>query len=378
MRVFGRSTLSEIVADRVVYRNLVPYDRRLPSLDELRPVLGLPGKSIPRKTDLNYAVVITNLLKFARKLDNPGGEINRLIFVGDTRLLDGTSFENICQTAGWPGMAFIGSENELESSVEIARTDSDKLLFLANRWSSLPEFDSFCRKKKFVVDDRTAVVIDIDKTAIGARGRNSHVIDRVRVEAVENTVSGLLGENFNSQSFKKAYERLNEPEFHPFTTDNQDYLAYICLILGTRLFRLEDIVEGVHSGSLKSFDEFITGVDNRRDELPDELIGIHTKIYTNLKSGDPTPFKEFRRNEYLETIRRMGQLGDEQTVETLVSDEIVITQEVLSVGQSWIERGALIFSLSDKPDEASIPTGGLSAQGYKPIHQTETHVVGEK
>ena len=60
-----------------------------------------------------------------------------------------------------------------------------------------------------------------------------------------------------------------------------------------------------------------------------------------------------------------------------MSEEIVITQEVLSAGKSWIDRGALIFSLSDKPDEASIPTEELKSQGLKPIHQTETHVVGE-
>ncbi len=376
MQVYGRSTLSEIVADRVVYRNLVPYDRRLPSLDLLRADLGLPEGSVPRKTDIKYAVVIAQLLKSARKLAVPGGRINRLLFVGDTRLLDGTSFENICQVAGWPGMAFIGSENESERRVEITSTVSGNLIYLANRWSCLPEFDMFCREKEFVIDEKTAVVIDIDKTALGARGRNSHVIDRVRVEFVEQTVSGLLREQFNPQSFQDAYARLNEPEFHPFTTDNQDYLAYVCLMLGTGLYNLEGVIERIRSGGLKTFYEFITEVDGQQNELPVELRELHVEIFTSVKSGDPTPFKQFRRNEYLQTISRMGQLDDEQPVQKLLSEEIVITQEVLSAGRSWIDRGALIFSLSDKPDEASIPPDWLSAQGYKPIHQAETHVVG--
>ena len=377
MQVYGRSTLREIIADRVVYRNLVPYDRRLPSLDALRQDIGLPAGLIPRKKDLNYAVVITQLIKFARKMDIPGGEINRLLFVGDTRLLDVTSFENICQTAGWPGMAFIGSENDSESSVKIDSTESGNLLYLANRWSSLPEFEHFCQKKEFAIDEKTAVVIDIDKTALGARGRNSHVIDRVRVEAVEQTVSGLLQDKFDSQSFHEAYKTLNEPEFHPFTTDNQDYLAYVCLMLGTGIINLENLVIRIRSGNLAGFNEFIAEVDARGSKLPDELMDIHHEVFSNVKSGDPTPFKAFRRNEYLQTIRRMGQMDDKIPVQELLSEEIVITQEVLSVGKSWINQGALIFSLSDKPDEASIPTGQLAAQGYKPIHQAETHVVGE-
>jgi hypothetical protein len=36
----------------------------------------------------------------------------------------------------------------------------------------------------------------------------------------------------------------------------------------------------------------------------------------------------------------------------------------------------LLFCLSDKPDEASIPTPELALQGYAPIHRTPTHGVG--
>jgi len=60
----------------------------------------------------------------------------------------------------------------------------------------------------------------------------------------------------------------------------------------------------------------------------------------------------------------------------LLSQEILITHEVHQAALSWRAQGALLFGLSDKPDEASIPTREMASQGYKPIHQIETEVVG--
>jgi hypothetical protein len=55
----------------------------------------------------------------------------------------------------------------------------------------------------------------------------------------------------------------------------------------------------------------------------------------------------------------------------------VITQEVRERAADWHFRGALLFGVSDKPDEASLPPDDLAAQGYQPIHRTETDAVGE-
>jgi len=56
----------------------------------------------------------------------------------------------------------------------------------------------------------------------------------------------------------------------------------------------------------------------------------------------------------------------------------VITNEVRQQVLTWKENGALIFGLSDKPDEASIPLPQQISQGYQPIHNTETHVIGSQ
>jgi hypothetical protein len=135
-------------------------------------------------------------------------------------------------------------------------------------------------------------------------------------------------------------------------------------------------VTRVRAGRLMAFEQFIAGVNSRVEELPTDLRRIHREIHARVWQGDPTPFKGFRYNEYRTTVGRMGCLDDASPAAELLENEIVITQEVREVVLSWRERGALLFGLSDKPDEASIPTDDLAAQGYRPIHRTETHSVG--
>ena len=375
MKNYGRTSVSEFLDDRIVYRNLAPVDSRLPSLARIRPQVGLDEGLVPRKSDLEYARVIAHLLREARAMDRPGIPIERLIYLGDTRLNDGSAFANICRAGGWPGLAFIGSEREDPPQVEVVEVQGGTL-YLANRWAALGDFDRFCRERHHPADERAAVVVDLDKTALGARGRNDRVIDRARVEAVRRTVGDLLGAGFDAAGFQAAYDCLNQPRFHPFTSDNQDYLAYVCLVLGSGLYALDPLVDEIGSGRMAGFPQFIDAVDARSGDLPTDLREIHAGIYANVQQGDPTPFKEFRYNEYLTTTARMGHLDDGASVPDLLAGEILITQEVRQMALAWKEQGALLFGLSDKPDEASVPGAVLAARGHLPIHRVQTHAVG--
>lgn len=372
---YGLAAVSDFLGDFIVYRNLAPADPRLPGLAALRPELDLPPGYLPRKTEPDYGRVVTRMLLAASQIER-SGEIRRLIFLGDTRLLDATAFANTARAGGWPGVAFIGGENTKPPQVEVEAFDPQRSLYLCNRWAGLHDFEGYCQGNGFPFDENTAVLIDLDKTAVGARGRNAAVIDAARVEAVRVTVTDLLGSQFQEAAFQSAYDQLNQPEFHTFTADNQDYLAYICLILGSGLFDLPTVVSQVREGRLGSFTQFIDQVDTLASRLPDGLTAIHRSIYANVLAGDPTPFKTFRWNEYHITIRRFGHLPDTTPVEALLAEEIVITAEVHQKAKQWKEQGALIFGLSDKPDEASCPPPGLEAQGYAPIHRTPTHSVG--
>jgi hypothetical protein len=240
----------------------------------------------------------------------------------------------------------------------------------------LEAFDRYCWDHDVPIDAGTAVILDLDKTTLGARGRNDHVINEARLEAVRQTVAAMLGSDFDPAAFEAAYHLLNETEFHPFTTDNQDYLAYLCLIVGSGLFALSSLVADIRSGRLAHFRQFLESVEARSADLPDRLRVLHNDIYERVNEGDPTPFKTFRYQEYLTTVGRMGQITSPDDVTELLAQEIVITQEVREIAARWKAEGALLFGLSDKPDEASIPTEELAAQGYQPIHRTASHAIG--
>jgi hypothetical protein len=364
---YGLASVHQFLGDFIVYRNLNPMDERLPPLARLRRELDLPEGIIPRKSEPAYARVIAQLLRRARALDAPGLSVERLVYVGDTRLNDGTAFANVCRAANWPGQAFIAAERNKEP----ARMEVTGAIYAANRWSMLRDFALEVR-----ADERTAVIFDLDKTTLGARGRNDGVIDRARLAAVRRTVGGLLGGSFDAGGFETAYHRFNEPEFHSFTADNQDYLAYVCLILGSGLYALAALEADVRAGRMSGFGQFIAAVDDRAADLPADLRDIHESVLARVEQGDPTPFKAFRHNEYRATVERLGCLPDDAPVETMLAEEIVVTQEVRETALAWRAEGALLFGLSDKPDEASVPGVALLAQGYRPIHRIRTHAVG--
>jgi hypothetical protein len=370
--ITGTTSLHEFLGDFIVYRNLVPSDPRLPSIADLREQLHLGAAVLPRKADPDYGRVLAEILRRARGLSPQPGAIERLVYIGDTRLLDGTAFRNLCAAGGWPGWAFIASE-DLASP---RQTRSEPPLYLANRWSALTHFLVFLEGERFALDGGTAVVVDVDKTAIGARGRNDKVIDMARVEGVKRTVADLLGPRFDEVAFRLAYDELNQPTYHTFTADNQDYLAYICLVLGAGLVRLEDLLREVRAGSLASFQDFIAGVQRRPSDLaPSGLASIHDEVWRCVEAGDPTPFKAFRYNEYLTTVARFGDLPGASPEEVL-SQRIVITEEVRSAALALKERGCLLFGVSDKPDEAYLPSPEQARKGLKPLHRLETLAVG--
>jgi hypothetical protein len=141
---------------------------------------------------------------------------------------------------------------------------------------------------------------------------------------------------------------------------------------------------------MRSFEQFIAWADGElaaRNPISSEksdfspgttgLQAIHSEVYPLVQAGDPTPFKAFRRNEYLCTVERFGRLPEDAPVEQLLAEQVCITQEVREVALWLKARGCLLLTMSDKPDEATLPTPELAAQGYLPLHRTPTTAVGE-
>ncbi|MGI6207652.1 MAG: hypothetical protein ACOYEW_05490 [Anaerolineae bacterium] len=373
MIVDGLFSISDFLGDLIVYRNLEPMNPALPRLEESTRALGLPAGRIPRKTEMDYARVVAHIAMQAAALRGTG-PITRVLSVGDTRLNDGTAFANLRAATGWDGAAFICSE---KLGAEPSLEEAEPGLFLANRWSHLAAFHQALGQRGLTPDGSTLAIVDLDKTAIGARGRNDRVIDEARIAGVRAIAADLLGAQYDEERFLAAYHRLNQPEYHVFTADNQDYLVYICLAIGAGLRTLDDVIQGVRDGSLASFAQFVEWVDANRALLAGTpLAQVHDSVYCRFRAGDPTPFKEFRYQEFRATIARLGCLPGTPSAEEALKSEIVLTREVTELVQLWKDAGTLVIGVSDKPDEAALPTTQAAEEGLAALHEARTHRVG--
>ncbi|MBG0771736.1 MAG: hypothetical protein H0S82_08505, partial [Anaerolineaceae bacterium] len=222
----GKSTVSDFLGDRIVFRSLTPCDSRIPGLADLREKLNFPKDFLPRKSMPEYGKTIAEMVRSAHKNFFPGSSLSRIIYIGDTRMNDGQAFVNICKASNWPGIAFIGADRSGTLEVRLEETGSG-IIYSATRWKALDEFESYLTENGFPVDEKTAVLFDLDKTILGARGRNDQILDTIRLDAAEETLSNALGDEFSSPVFQNAYKTFNQVAFHPFTADNQDYLVYI-------------------------------------------------------------------------------------------------------------------------------------------------------
>ena len=300
-----------------------------------------------------------------------------VVLLGDTEHNDGGAFINICDALSCPGGAFICDEQGDDPQMETTGHGGGRAISLANRWRLVEEFETRLAGSGVDIGEGTAVIVDIDKTAIGARGRNHRPIDEARGAAVLRTARGLRGDAVDGGLLMTAYDHFNHPRFHQFTTDNQDYLAYLALIVESGWRSLDILYGEISDGRWASFSELLSTVSKTTEDLHLEVRRVHSEVVVAVAAGDPTPFKEFRRCEFQETIGRMRLPGDEADIRLSLENTLTVTYEVWRKALQWRERGALLFGLSDKPDEASLPTADLAAQGYLPLHRTETLVVGE-
>lgn len=375
LQSFGRARLADFFGDLVIYRNLEPLDRRLKGLKTSSHKMDVLPDRVPRKQDPEYAKAAVWFAEQAQKLRRGAPKLSEVIFLGDTLYNDGQAYHHMRVHSGWQGSCFIGADRPNESA---AMNQLDNDVVSANRWTYIRDWVAHMLDQGLKLDKRTVAIVDIDKTALGAKGRNDHVIDAARLEGIYRTMDDVLGADFNRADFEKQYAELNRSRYHFLTEDNQDYLAYICLVLNTRLIEYSDMLAEIESKSLDGFEQFLRLVDIRMMMNPtsgESLRQVHEAVVTSVRNGDPTPFKRFRRQEFITTVERMGQLPDDATVAQMLAEEITLTQEVCELTEWLRERGCLLLCLSDKPDEASCPDRYASPD-LLPVHKTPTHRVG--
>ena len=360
---YQRTTLSELLGELVVYRSLTPQDERLPGLAEL----GLRPGYLPRKAEAPYAQVVLRILQAAQEL-RTRAPLQRLLYIGDTVRNDALTIASLGKHL--PIRGFIAAE----AADETERVEIQGGVMFANRWEAVADFTDWLNKERYPLDEGTALLLDLDKTAFGARGRNSQVIDSARVAAVRRTVEEALGEAFDELAFRAVYDELNQQKYHHFTADNQDYLAYICLMVLGGVYPRARLFAELETGQLTDFSQFLSACEERG--IPKALLDLHREVYAGFRQGDPTPFKAFRRREYQETVARMDSLPDEAAEEVILAEEIVLTREVIELCRYLKGRRVLIFGLTDKPDEASLPPPELQARGWPPLHRARMKLLG--
>ena len=371
---FGLAAMSDLFDDWVVYRSLEPVDRRLKGLKSARVQLGLNIDGIPRKLDAAYAQVALWMFEKAQGLRR--AEVSELLFIGDTLSGDGKAYQNLAALSRLPGSCFIGGE-KAEQEAWHAK-DETTGIFSANRWSGLADWLALEKGNGLKLDKNTVVVVDMDKTAIGARGRNDRAIDSARLQGLYRTLGNVLGDSFDAALFESHYDTLNRSQYHHVTEDNQDYLAYMCLVLNNGAIDCVDLMASIDNGDIETFPQFVRYVETcivGGGRVSEAMRQAHTAVHTSVQAGDPTPFKSFRRQEFVATLESMNNLPDDAPMAERLLQEITITQEVREAGLWLRQRGCLVICLSDKPDEASAPNHP-TVRDKSPIHRAQTHAVG--
>ncbi len=367
-----RATLADFVGDRVAYRNLEPQTPSIPGLTALWAEAGLSRYFVPRKSTPEYAAVVLRMTQAAQRGRGVARPVQRVLFVGDTLMGDGSTAQLLGERL--PTLGFVAAERVAEP----ARVEWQGELMLANRWCALADFDAQASLRGGACDEATAVLLDLDKTSLGARGRNDRVIDSARVRAMLRTLRGALGDGVSEAAFRAAYEPLNQPACHPFTADNQDYVAYVTLMVTAGVCPAGELWAALEGKTLSTIEQFAALCEERRATMPAPLRAAHDEVRRGLAAQDPTPYKAFRRAEFVETVGAMDVLPDEAGAEEVLAREIVITAEVASMAGRWAAQGALVMGFSDKPDEASIPTPEDAARGLRPLHRAVMKVYGQR
>jgi hypothetical protein len=363
MHTYGSAAIADLLGDNVAYRSLRPADSRLPGLTAFHT------GTVPRKGDLAYAEVVVQILQAAQQLAHPHVALRKFVVIGDTQRSDGGAFETICTASGWRGRCFICDENPTEPPT----IRQQGMIQYANAWQGLHAFQAALEAEEFSIDPGTVIVLDIDKTLLGAKGRNHQLIDRARLSALRAAVAETLGAEFDAEHFSAIYRELDQARYHPITEDNQDLVAYFCVMIGGGVLTISELMQLLQDGY--RFRDTLDLASDRVARLNPHLAAFHHDIANLVRAGDPTPYKSFRRREYHETCALLG-CSTAVAPEQLLAEEITITAEVWQVAQIWAQQGALLFGLSDKPDEAALPDPALTLAGMLPLHRIPTHIVG--
>ncbi len=345
------ATIYDLTGDAVIYRDLEPCDPALPRLADLRARLGLPAGPPPRKRDAAYARVVLALAEAAQAARG-GPPLTTTAVIGDTdndRLLA----EHLRQIGPQSCYGFIGEDRPVAPERLTWHGDTAN----ATRWHLLRGWAAELDWRG--VDwARTALLIDIDKTLLGPRGRSDGAIDDARAEGALAVAAGLAS-NLDVPTFRRVYGELCRREWHDFTLDNQDYVVATALLITTGAIGLAELRDAIDAGVIGGFAALLAVVE---PTVAPPLAALHAELRARVAEGDPTPFKAFRRAELTATLARMAD------------GRLTLCSDLFELCRILAQRGALLLAASDKPAESALPSPEQRAAGVLPLHRMPARV----
>lgn len=347
--------LADLCDDTIVYRDLEPQNPALARRAAINAALGQPDDCLPRKMDAQYAHMLLYLLQQAQE-QRGGKKLETILVLGDTDN-DRMVAHTLVTSAPVRTFGFIAHDQRQNE----ATLHWDGAIATANRWALVSDW---LREVETALGatlpwETTGIIVDIDKTLLGPRGRTDQVIDAARADAAWLTAQRLLQPAPDEQHFREVYTLLCRKEYHGLTRDNQDYVAYLTLLITSGIVTLERVQGAAGlggSGLQTSFADLLTEV-----VIPAEhaLAQKHAIVSAASMRGDPTPFKAFRRAEF------------ELTTGAMRTGALQVCHELYAQLLHLKNNGALILAASDKPTEASLPTTSEQREaGLLSLHRT--------
>ncbi len=294
-----KGKISDLIGENIFFRELKPLNPDLVPIEVVLYRLNLDR--IPRKRDPEYPHVISCYLNLL-------GDFDRILFFGDTLLNDKNFALGLSNLGEYDVVAVITRE----SGEKLELRQEGNILF-SNRWSFIRELPEYLAKMDFYIDEKTAVIVDIDKTLIGARGRNDCAIDLARAHSVYKLLE-KAEITMDFHDFFELYERVNSPDLFDLTQDNQDIVAFITIALSSGSVKEIISIEEAAKELIKTKNPFLSYVGK--------------EVLTNLEKKSPTLFPTFREMEYFTTIEFMDRFDDRTPIEKLLKEEILITGEI--------------------------------------------------
>ena len=342
-----RATIADLTADAVIYRDLEPCDPALPRLATLQASLKLSAGSPPRKRELAYAQVIQALCQVAQAARN-APPLSAFVVIGDTEN-DRLLAAHLRILSALPVYGFIGEDRPV--APEALHWHGDTAT--ATRWHLLKPWAAQLEHQG-VVWARTALLLDIDKTLLGPRGRSDGAIDDARAEGALTVATALLP-SLDVSRFRRTYSELCHKEWYSFTLDNQDYVVATALLIAVRALDLAELRAQVEAGESDGFAGVLAATTAH---IPADLMPLHAELRASVAAGDMTPFKAFRRAELTATLERMAD------------GRLTLCDALFALGQRLKALGVLCFAASDKPAESALPSPAQVAAGMLPLHRT--------